>query len=60
LGIDYFNLRQFNNGVSAYEHAYTATDYIAGGNAARALGVRRAALKQPTIIAARFNSLVPG
>jgi serine/threonine protein kinase/tetratricopeptide (TPR) repeat protein len=39
LGVAYFNLRQFDNAVAAYQHACTAatTDYIACGNLARAL-----------------------
>ena len=38
LGVAYFNLRRFNDAVTAYEHACPAeaTDYIACGNLARA------------------------
>lgn len=38
LGVAYFNLRQFGDAVTAYEHACTAqtADYIACGNLARA------------------------
>jgi serine/threonine-protein kinase len=37
LGVAYFNLRNFEDSISAYEHACTeqATDYIACGNLAR-------------------------
>src|SRR5215469_14711620 len=38
LGVAFFNLRQFNEAVSAYQHACPAqtADYIACGNLARA------------------------